>query len=427
MSRDSQASYRTADLTAPGNTPSPRSLRIAWSGESGQPGPGVKGIAYMLLRGLGQRGHTVEVFGSPEAVGLLTGLPPNVSVRARPMRWNWGRWYTKGDLRILLSSSLLRVLLQRRLADDILRRHHEDPFDVIFQMSQFESFFGARRASRPPLVVHPCTIARLEWEWHRAERELTADRGRSLRSRFVSLMLQGRAQLQKVHARRPEVIVGPSPVFVADLQRVFGLPARQLRVLRHPTPLLPAHRPRSLAEPLQLLFISRMSSRKGVELVVGLSHRLDDLAGRVHISLIGGATLWSDYTELLAGLNPRTSEYRGQLPHAEVEELLANAAMLLVPSRFEPGSIVTGEALGRGVPVVASTAVGPSDLLRGAAGRVFADGDLDGFEAAARGLLEAIEADDDRVTAAARDVADRHLAADRVVAQLERILLEAAG
>lgn len=418
---------QAGDLSGAG-TAATRPLRIAWSGESGQPGVGgVKGIAYMLLRGLADRGHTVEVFGPHEAVDLLAGLPSTVSVHSRPVRWHWGRWYTSGRLRMFLSSSLLRILLQRRLADDILRRHAQEPFDVIFQMSQFESFFRGRRRCDPPLVVHPCTIARLEWEWYRAERGLTADRGRSPKSRFVSLMLRTRALLQTPHSRRPDVVVGPSHVFLADLQRVFGLPADRLAVLRHPVQLLPSPALSPLVKPAELLFISRMSSRKGVELIVALSHRLDDLSGRAHISLIGGATLWSDYSPLLAGLNPRIAEYRGELPHAEVDALLATAAGLLVPSRFEPGSIVTGEALGRGVPVIASTAVGPSDLLRGGAGRVFADGDLDGLEAATRDLLEAIAADRDQVAAQAREVAEEHLTGDVVAHELERILRVAAA
>ena len=136
-----------------------------------------------------------------------------------------------------------------------------------------------------------------------------------------------------------------------------------------------------------------MSSRKGLELVVALSHRLDDLADRVQIELIGGATLWSDYSALLRGLNTRVATYHGELPHADVQERLQTSAALLVPSRFEPGSIVTGEALASGLPVVLSTAVGPSDLIGGSAGRVFADGDIGAFEAATRDLLEEIDRD----------------------------------
>lgn len=392
-----------------------RPLRIAWSGETGYDGAGgVKGIAYLMLRGLAERGHDIEVFAPHGDDAHLEGLP--VRTHTRRGSWNWDRWYAKGRLRLFLSSSLVRARVHRQLAHDVLLRHEQEPFDVIFQMSHLENFFSGRRAMDPPLVVHPCTIARLEWEWHRAEADLLP---RGATGRFVSLMLRTRAALQGGHARRPELLVGPSPVFRADLQRAFGVPASRVAVLRHPVVL-----PEQMSEPatsgkLLLLFVSRMSSRKGVELVVGLSHRLADLAAEVEIQLVGGATLWSNYTTLLAGLHPEVAVYRGEIRHDEVEELMGRAGALLVPSRFEPGSIVTGEALARGVAVVASTAVGPSDLLDG---WVFPDGDLDGFERVVRRVLTDLRTDPEPLVRRARAIAEQHLDAPVVVAELEAIL-----
>jgi glycosyltransferase involved in cell wall biosynthesis len=400
-------------------------MRIAWTGEAGSPGAGgVKGIAHLMLVRLAERGHEIEVFGSSETRRLLGELPTNIHVIAQPVRWQWSRWYNRGQLRLFLSSSVMRIRLQRRLARALEERHAERPFDVIFQMSQLESFFRKRPPEGPPLVVHPCTIARVEWEWHRAERDLIPHTSEA-KFRFVSLLLGIRAALQRPHARSPTIIVGPSRVFLADLQRVFGLSSERLAMLRHPVDLdeiRPGPSSHESPDKLRLLFVSRMSSRKGLELIVALSHRLDDLGDRVEIELIGGATLWSDYSALLAGLNPRTATYRGEVPHAEVQHLLRTSAALLVPSRFEPGSIVTGEALASGLPVVLSTAVGPSDVISGSAGRVFCDGDIDAFETATRDLLDEIERDATGVREAARAAAERYFDADTVVDELERIL-----
>ena len=405
-------------------------MRIAWTGEAGAPGAGgVKGIAHLMLVRLAERGHEIEVFGSIETRRLLGELPPNIRVLSAPVRWQWERWYNGGELRLFLSSSVMRIQLQRRLSRAFRARHAERPFDVVFQMSQLESFFGKRSAGDPPLVVHPCTIARVEWEWHRAERDLAPETG-AAKHWFVSLLLRVRAALQVPHARRPDLLVGPSHIFLADLQRVFGLPSDRLSVLRHPVDLdalTPDTHSGDRPPKHRLLFVSRMSSRKGVELVVALSHRLDGLADRVAIELVGGATLWSDYSALLAGLNPRVATYHGELPHPEVQRLLRTSAALLVPSRFEPGSIVTGEALASGLPVVLSTAVGPSDVIHGSAGRVFADGDIDAFETMTRDLLEEVETDPAGVRAAARAAAEQYFDADTVVDELERILRVATG
>lgn len=404
----------------------PAAMRIAWTGESGGPqAGGVKGIAYLMLDGLARRGHEIEVFASTAAGAELTGLPPTATARLASVRWNWERWYTRGPLRLFLSSSVMRIVLQRRLARLVEVRHREEPFDVIFQMSQLESFFRRDALADVPLVVHPCTIARLEWEWHRAERDLAGRAGAGRRHRLVAALLWARAALQRGHAGKPELIVGPSRIFLADLQRVFGLPAARTAVLRHPVDLArmaPPAADRLEEGPWRLLFVSRMSSRKGVELVVELSHRLDDLAEEVQIELIGGATLWSDYTPLLQALNPRVATYRGEVPHAEVERLLRDSAALLVPSRFEPGSIVTGEALAVGLPVIASSAVGPSDVLTGAAGRVFADGDADAFEARTRELIDEFRGAPAAARAAARATAERHFDGSAIVERLETIL-----
>lgn len=400
-----------------------RRLRIAWCGESGSAGAGgVKGIAYLLLRGLAEEGHDVEVFCAEDSRELLAGLPATTSLRTRPTGWDWNRWYAKGQLRLFIASSLMRIRLQRRLASDVMSRQAERPFDVIFQMSHLESFFRGRRAMSPPLVVHPCTIARLEWEWHRAERDLSRGAERRALHAFVSVMLRSRAAIQHRHARLPDLLVGPSPIFRSDLQRVFGVSASRVAVLRHPVEVPAAIDREPDAGRALLLFVSRMSSRKGVELVIELSRRLSDLAAEVEIQLVGGASLWSDYTPLMRGLDPAVATYRGEVPHAEVEDLMRHATAVLIPSRFEPGSIVAGEALARGVPIIASSAVGPSDLLAGSAGRVFGDGDIDALERVTRDLLCEVKDDRLRVASAARAVAEHHLEVSTVVRELEGIL-----
>src|SRR5581483_4105095 len=96
------------------------------------------------------------------------------------------------------------------------------------------------------------------------------------------------------------------------------------------------------------------STRKGVDDIVDLSHRLGDLAGSVRLLVIGGPTQWSDYTRHLERLNPAVAEFIGGVPNEELPQLLRSSAMLLVPSFYEPGSIATAEALACGLPVVLS-------------------------------------------------------------------------
>src|SRR3954468_755454 len=117
-------------------------MRIAWTGEAGDSGAGgVSGIAYLMLSGLGTNGHEIEVFvpttEGAVAPGLLA-LPANVSIARQDTWWRWRRWYSRSNLRAFVSSSVARIQVQRGLAQDVLARHRRRPFDVIFQMSQFE-------------------------------------------------------------------------------------------------------------------------------------------------------------------------------------------------------------------------------------------------------------------------------------------------
>ena len=76
-------------------------------------------------------------------------------------------------------------------------------------------------------------------------------------------------------------------------------------------------------------------------------------------------------------------------------------------------------------PVIASDAVGPSEILDDTCGRVFADGDAASLEEATRDLLATLAADRGAFRAAARARALEHLATDTVVDQLEALLAEA--
>jgi hypothetical protein len=177
---------------------------------------------------------------------------------------------------------------------------------------------------------------------------------------------------------------------------------------------------------LELLYVSRISSRKGVDLIVGLSHRLADLADQVHISIVGGHTLWSDYRPALEGLNASIATYVGFRPISEVLDMYGTGDAVLVPSLYEPGSLVACEALANGLPVVASDEVGPSEVVSPKCMRTFRAGDLDAFERTVRHLLPELRTDFPALSTSARAEAERYFAPEIIAPQLESLLREAA-
>jgi glycosyltransferase involved in cell wall biosynthesis len=158
-----------------------------------------------------------------------------------------------------------------------------------------------------------------------------------------------------------------------------------------------------------------------------LSHRLDDLADAVHITIVGGHTPWSDYRAALAELDCRVATYVGVRPFSEVLTMYRSADAVLVPSRYEPGSLVCGEALASGLPVVSSDEVGPSEVVNAACLRTFRSGDLDAFEREVRKLIPELRDKFASVGRCAREEAERLFAPDIIVRELESLLREAAS
>jgi glycosyltransferase involved in cell wall biosynthesis len=408
-----------------------RDLRVAWFGSVGTAGGGV-GAGTLLLSSLAERGVEVDVFyaGAVEDFPGDLAARPNVHVVARDPGWRYDRWYSREPMLAFVTSMALRVRAHLRLLRAFAARHRAAPYDVAFQWSQLELLLPRGRIARlPPLVVHPCTHAAGELRWHRRESAYALGSEGRLRHYLTRAYLAVRAAVQRREVRKPAMIVGPSEVFLGHLRDDYELDGVPTRVLRHPVRVdrfRPAERD-GAGRPLTLLFVARMSVRKGLELVVELSHRLADLAGEVRIELAGGATMWSDYRRHLAELNPATATYLGELGGEAIAERYRAADVLLVPSRYEPGSLVVGEALACGLPVVVSDEVGPGEVLPSSCCRVFPSGDAAAFEAAVRQLVAEMREDPAPLRRAAREQACALFAPDVIGEQLHALLAEAAG
>jgi len=353
---------------------------------------------------------------------------PRLRVFVRRSPWNWGRWYSRTTTSALFTSLVARSLNGILLSVRLLIEHRRRPYDAVFQLSQVELFLlGRLRRAGPPIVVHPCSHAAGELRWHRNEEAYALRSERRAAHFAIRGWLTLRSRSQPGELRRADVVIGPSKRFVELVHEDCSVPRDKLRVMRHPVdltrfaPAAPAEEPR----PATLLFISRISARKGLEEVISLSHRLADLEGSVRLLVVGGVTMWSDYSAHLADLNPTIAEYVGAVAARDMPQLLRSADMLLVPSRYEPGSIVTGEALASGLPVVLSDEVGPSEIVRGPHVRVHRAGDADDFEAAVRSLLAAVRDDRPALAASAQADAARNFSVAAIVAQLVEIIASA--
>lgn len=376
-------------------------------------GAGVPYAATQLLLGFSEVGATVDCFaaGNPEDIPARLFEVDGMRIHAVRPRWREAAWYNRNSVVSSTTGQFSRAAAQVNLVGQLIASHARERYDALYLFSQIESVFAWGRLDRlPPIVVHPEVHAAGELRWHKREAELARRCESRATLGLVRAVLAARAAIQRHDAAKAVLVVSPSARFAELLGHDYGIPRGRIAVVPNPIDLQRFAQSRSeLAHPLRLLFVSRLSVRKGLELVIGLSRALDDLKGRVMIEVVGDRTKWSDYRCLLRDLNPAVAVYRGPVRPEDTPSLYAGAAALLQPSHYEPFALTVGEALASGVPIVASTEVGACEGLPRACCRVFPAGNLIAFEEEVRSLVAEIENGRSREAAhAARDAAEAH-------------------
>ena len=407
-------------------------MRLAWHG----PTPTDDGVGYaatLLLGALHDAGVEIDCFlSSPGDVVPDVLRKRHIRFTCIAPRWEWDRWYSRTPLSAFVTGQAARAAVQRLLVREIARRHVDRRYDVLYQFSQIESF-GTRsiRDRLPPIVLHPEVHIAGELTWHRRESAMARACEPLIQHRLARMMLIARSARQRRDIKFARLVIAPSRRFATHLQRDYGVAEADLAVVANPIDLsrfVPLDDPGSRT-PLELLFVSRMAVRKGVEMVVELSERLKDLAGIVRITAVGGPSLFSDYRPLLSRLNPAVAQYVGHIDSQTLPELYRESAALLQPSHYEPFALTVAEALASGIPVVASDEVGATEQVSERVCRTFPSGDMNKFEATVRGLISELSSleKSKQLATTARSEAERLFDPDVVARQLVACLETARG
>lgn len=408
-------------------------MRIAWFGPAKDEG-GVPGMGALLLEGVLDRRASVDLYTTDKISDLAPGVQNRTNLRLvhADTNWQWGRWYSRKPYLAFISGTLSRTRAYGRLGDLLIENNAQKPYDCIFQLSQTELFkLGRLTNSLPPIIVYPCVHAAGELRWHRRESAYALQSEAKVLHYLTRMMLTYRAARQKGEVQKPALIIGMSRRFNELTAQDYGIdPARQA-VLYHPIraadPDAPPLANRPAGGPICMLYVSRISVRKGLEQIVQLSHRLDDLAGKIQIDVIGDRTQWSDYRAHLKELNPRTARNLGPMKHGAVMEEYERADVLLLPSMYEPGGLVVGEALSRGLCCVVSDEVGSGEPVDDEVCRKFPAGNLDQFEEQTRRLVNDLHSRPSELREHARLQAIEHFAPPRIAQQLMSLFEQAIG
>lgn len=114
--------------------------------------------------------------------------------------------------------------------------------------------------------------------------------------------------------------------------------------------------------------------------------------------------------------------WHGRLPHEEVFPIMARAGTVVVNSNYETFSVVTGEGLATGKPVIATRCGGPEAFIEGANGILIPVGDN---EALARAMLQMGREHAQYAPAAVRESVSKRFSPQAIAADLDRIYREA--
>jgi glycosyltransferase involved in cell wall biosynthesis len=401
-------------------------LHIAWLGPAPGEDGGVPGVASDLLHGLAALGHRIDCFFPAAKANVPTRLAEqaNITITWGTMEWHWDRWYSRARIAAFVSGLLARSLALLRLRRLILDAHRRDPYDVIYQFSSIESVAVPPALMRTvPLVIHPETHSAGELRSLIAERKLSLACQSRRRFALVMGIMLVRSIVQRARIRRAALLVCISSVFRDHMVRDYGYPLGATVVVPNPV-RVERFQQRSTPPPPQpvVVVLGRVVARKGIDSVVALAKTLLERDVRVKIRIVGGPSLWSDYTRLLEDLPEENAEYVGSVTAGEIPGELAASDVLLQASSYEPFALTVAEALAAGVPVLATSEVGAIENVDRSVAVSVPPGDVDAMADALVKLLERLADAPAELHALARAEAKRLFTPEVVCAQISAAL-----
>lgn len=117
------------------------------------------------------------------------------------------------------------------------------------------------------------------------------------------------------------------------------------------------------AGPLRLVFVGNLIPRKGLHVLLDALEQLPP--DSVRLTVIGSPDFQPSYARTIhQRIERMNGRVRGSLPHSTIREHLMDAHVLVMPSAYEGFGIAYLEGMGCGLPAIATTAGGASDLVR---------------------------------------------------------------
>lgn len=137
--------------------------------------------------------------------------------------------------------------------------------------------------------------------------------------------------------------------------------------------------PQRLHEPVTILFCGQMIHRKGVDLLLEAFERLIQSGRKARLLLVGREAELPQMLQTLPAEVIQHIEYVGFQAPEDLPQFFRQADLFVLPSRYDGWGVVVNQALGAGLAIICSDAVGAApDLIEpGLNGNIFRSEDVD--------------------------------------------------
>jgi glycogen synthase len=253
----------------------------------------------------------------------------------------------------------------------ILRQYHgERPFDVI----EFSNWHA-------PGAVHSLfklapQVLRITTTIHQVASSSPGGNGDAKVQRKEQRAVKKLAHLEALTVRRSDIVIAPTAGHLNTIAEGsgLGLEDHRLRIIPfgvNVSDRRPAMRQRTDRQICRLLFVGRLSHRKGFDvLMAALPHIIAKAKTEVVMTIIGedvrtpaGVSTWEALSTSVDEAVRRRIEYLGAVTDEERDDNYRNCDLFIAPSRYESFGLMYIEAMSYGIPAIGCRTGGIPDVI----------------------------------------------------------------
>jgi len=301
-----------------------------------------------LADALSDRGHEVHVVTPLRWGAKRREAQDGISIHRYPY-WGWRRAAQLGELKgtpILLLGSLVGMGIARCV--QVIRKHGIGLLHAYWVVPAGLIGVAAGRLTGRPVVA---TAA-----------------GSDL---FLAPRRRWGRMLVRLTLRHLDRLVAVSRA-LEDIALELGLPEGRSTLIHGPVGIDLSlftrprnHPPRETRPGRSLIYVGNLAPPKRVDTIIRAMQRVVGKVPDCHLTLVGDGVLRPSLEALAAELHlQRSIEFLGALPHGEMARILQSAEVFVHCSDSEGLGVAIMEAMGAGLPVVASGVGGVPDLVR---------------------------------------------------------------